>query len=256
MALIRQAEAQRIAGDAVVLDLGSIERDAAALRAKAKSDVERIVQDAQTERARIVQGAREAGHKLGFDEGKAAGLAAGREEGIRQALQETRESVAKIESALAAALAGFEAERSDLHADARQRLLTLSLALAEKIIRRAIACDPSVVSEQVAAVLQQVTKPTRITLRVSPSDRPIIHAALPALLGQLARSEHVDLLEDSSLSRGSVILRTVGGAEVNATIEQQLERLTSALLGEQPTPAAPSIAPPHPQPPSGQGPTP
>ena len=245
MALIRQAEAQRIAGDAVVLDLGSIERDAASLRAKAKSDADRILQEAHQERARIVQGAREAGHKIGFEEGKAAGLIAGREEGTRQALQETRESIAKIESALTQALSNFEAERGDLHADARQRMLSLSLSLAEKIVRRTIACNPSTVTEQVSAVLEQVTKPTRLTLRVSPTDQSIVRAALPALLGQLSRSEHVELIEYPTLSRGSVVLRTAGGAEVNATIEQQLERLSVALLGE-----------PAPTPPPSQGLTP
>lgn len=230
MALIRQAEFAMAGRDAIVLDLGDLARQAERLRVAARAEAEQIGAQARAERERILAGAAEEGRRLGHEEGLQAGREAGAREGREAALAEARERLGALEAAWTQALAAFEGERDRMLQEARHDILRLAVAVAEKVVKRAIALHEGAAVDQLAGVLTLVARPTRLSIFVNPEDRDPVRAALPTLLERLASGAHVDLLDDPTLQRGSCVVRTATGGEIDASVGSQLDRIVEALL--------------------------
>lgn len=234
MALLRPSELARLPRDAVVLDLGDLASQGRQLCAAAQAQADQIVADAKKKREFILAGAREGGFAKGMEEG----LARGRDEGLRAgekaALDEWRAKLSKLEQSWATALARLEAEREAMMQAARADVVTLALRIAERIVHRQIECDPSTVVDQVAAALAHVAQPSGLVIAVHPDDAALVQAAIPTLSTRLAALRHASLVSDASLARGSCILRSHGGGEVNASLHTQLERIARAIVPDRP----------------------
>lgn len=258
MALIKHANAQALTRDAIVLDLGDLQRQASALMTEAKTRAAAIAAQAQAERERILAGAAEAGRTEGFEAGRKAGYEAGLTEGREAALAEFKDRLAGLATGWESALQTFEAERDGMLRSAQRDVLRLALLIAERITKRAIATDPQVAVAQLEAVLGVIVRPTELVVRINPEDREAINAALPALTARFSQARHVELRDDPALMRGSCIAetRTPGAAgaaalspgEIDASIDTQIDRIVEALLpgagraassGERPADPAP-----------------
>ena len=53
---------------------------------------------------------------------------------------------------------------------------------------------------------------------------------LPGLMARFPECEHAEIRPDAALSRGSVVVRTPGGGEVDASMSTRLERIATALV--------------------------
>ena len=242
MALIRHAQAREIARDAIVLDLGDVQQQAAQLMEQARRRAEEIVAEANAERARLLAGAEEEGRAEGTAKGLAEGRAKGEEQGKGAALAEWKKKLEELDARWTAAVGGVEAQRDAMLTEARTDVLRLALMIAEKVVKRAIAVDPGVVVSQLEAVLGLIARPTELLVAINPEDRRTAEQALPSLLAKFQSVRHVELVEDAGLARGSCVARTRGGSgdgngaghggggEVDASIEAQLARIAEILL--------------------------
>lgn len=230
MAVIRQANAVTLAKDAVVLDLGDLVRQGEHIKAAARAQADRIVADAKRERERLISDAQEIGRRAGEAAGLEQGRAAGIAEGRAAALSEFRERLSKLDENWTTAMTAFHRDRDTILLEAREDVLSLALALGERIVKKVIEVDREVVRDQLAAVLAQIAHPTRVTVRVHPADRSIVQEALPALMKSLGPEAHAELMDDGSLAPGSVVARTASGGEVDGSIGTQLQRIADALL--------------------------
>lgn len=230
MAVLRQGDAVRVADRAIVLDLGDLKRQGEAMRAHTQSQIGAMLAEAKAERERLITGASNEGRAQGLREGKELGLRQGADEGRKAALQEHRAALDAIEAAWKDALDRFIRERERLLSDARQDVVRLATLIASRVTKRCIELDPSVIEAQLAAVLAQLSRPTRLMMSIHPEDEPIARAALPGLLAALGNTEHVDLRTDDSVARGSCVATTPGGGVIDAGIEPQLDRMVEALL--------------------------
>jgi len=235
MALIRQAQSPEFTRSAVVLDLGDLARQADLLMSGARANAEEVVRGAHAERSRILGGAREEGLAQGRGEGREQGVREGLEQGRAQSIEEYRARMAKLERAWSEALSEFGAQRDRLLEGARTDILDVALMAAEKIVKRALALNPGLVADQVAAVIEAVARPTESRIVVHPEDEPLVRGALPALVQRLGAARHVTIETDPMLERGSCVLRTPGAGEIDATIRTQLDRIVEALLPERQT---------------------
>lgn len=243
MPLIRQSLADPTVRDAVVLHLGDLHRAGEHLRDQARLEAETILAAARAERDRVVSGAEKDGQARGLEKGLAEGRQRGAEEARARSLAEWRERLAGLEKGWGDALDRFLAERERMLLEARQDVLRLAILLAERITKRALTVDPSLVGDQVAEVLALVARPSRLVLSLHPEDRPIIEEILPGLRRRFASVEHLELVDDASLPRGSCLARTAGGV-IDASISTQLDRIAAALLpGGAGRPAELPIAP-------------
>jgi flagellar biosynthesis/type III secretory pathway protein FliH len=230
MAVIRQSQADRIVRDAIVLDLGDLTRQADQVRTRAKADAEAILTQAAAERQRLIAGAREEGRAQGLEEGRKQGREEGKKEGAAAALVERRDALSKLEAAWGAALEGFSRERDEMYLEARQDVLALAVTMGERITRRKVEVDPTVVAGQMEAVLELLAAPTKLTLAVGPQDEPLAREALPQLLAKFSAAKHVDIVTDASLTPGSCVARSGAGGQVDASIPTQLDRMVAALM--------------------------
>jgi flagellar assembly protein FliH len=230
--------------DAVVLDLGDLQRQGEVLVERARARAAHIVGQAEAERERLIADATAVGHAQGLAAGRAEGEAAGRAEGHAGALAEHGATLAAIEAAWTGALEVFVGQRERLLDDARREIVMLAALLASRVVKRSVELDPSVVVGQMEAVLGLVMRPSRVVLCVHPADRAVVERAMPGLVARFGTVTHAALEEDEGLSRGSCLARLqpaegrggsgldgggIGG-EIDASIQTQLERLADALL--------------------------
>lgn len=226
MALIRQRDADRIAKDAIVLDLGDLRRQGEEMVAQARAKAALIMQEAQREREAIVRTAFAQGVQEGRTEGHAMGLEAG-----KTAAHEARKAeLVRIEAGWSAALAAFLGEREGLMASAREDLLRLAIEIARRATTRVLASDTAVTGELMAEAIASAARATKLVVCVHPDDELICREVLPGLMARFPECEHAEIRPDAALSRGSVVVRTPGGGEVDASISTRLERIATALV--------------------------
>ena len=257
MAVIKDAQARDMARQAVVLDLGDLSRQASTILDQARREAEKIVRDARAERERIVAGAAEQGRAQGHAEGLARGTQEGQEKGKAAAVAEYRKRLDDLAAQWTGAVERFDAAREELLTRVQRDVLELALLIAAKVTKRVIETDPGVVVEQARSVLELVAQPTAMVLAICPEDREVLERSLPALVARLPQLRHVELQEDPSVTRGSVLARSRGagepaaaggggsgrgrgsggggvggggGGEIDATIETQLSRIVEALI--------------------------
>ena len=235
MALVRQANARELTREAIVLDLGDLRRHGEQIVAAARAEADTIVREARAERERLLQGAdklgHEQGHARGLAEGKAQGLQMGQQQGEQAALAAQSEAIARLNTGWTAALEKFDASRDRMLAEGQRDVVKLACMIAQRVVKRAIELDTSIVSNQVGEVLSMVLRPTRLRLSVHPLDKPTVELALPALSARFEGARNLELVGDEGIPRGSCVAQLAeSGATIDASIGTQLDRIAEALL--------------------------
>ncbi len=229
MSVIKANHATPFIKDAIVLDLGDVGRQAERIRMAAEEKAAAIITDAERKAKQILADAA----KGGFEEGKIAGLEAGlnegRREGHAQALKEASEQLAQLQAAWSDVISQWDEQTRSMLTEARQLMLEFALKFAERLVHRVIEVDRSVVVDQLASALSLVLKPMSVTVRVNPSDLPIISEALPQLMAEFDHLEHIHLAEDPNVGSGGCVV-TYGQGQIDATIEKQMQRIVDLIL--------------------------
>lgn len=249
MALIRQSDISKPVAEAIVYRLGDLVREGQSLREKTKSEADALLASARAERERLISTAREEGLRLGREEGYREGHAQGTAEGREQAIAAASAELKTLLQTWTRTIDAFEASRDALLLEARTEVLRLACEIAELVVKRSVELKPDTVVDQVDTALAMVVRPTKVRLTISPDDKALIEAALPGLLARHANATHVDVVEDTAMSRGSATLRTVGGA-IDAQISTQLARIIDSVLPRAATntPATNASVPPPSEP--------
>lgn len=229
MALIKQASWSPANHEPVAMHLGDLKAQAAMVESEAARNAAAILDAARLQRDKILAGAKEQGHREGFDKGRAEGLAKGITEGRAQGVAESKSRLADIEARWASGAAEFEVARDRMLTEARQDLIRLSLRIAERVIKRRIDTDPNIAAAQLEAVLGMILRPSKLVIVINPDDAPTLRDAMPSLMSRFSAAQHLELVNDPSLPRGSCIARTSGG-EIDASLWTQLDRIAETLL--------------------------
>jgi flagellar assembly protein FliH len=231
MALIKNAQADRMVRGAIVLDLGDVARQAEQVVQQAREEAGRIVARGRAEAQTLIDAAAEKGLAEGLAKGLIEGRAEGERTGREQVIEQFTTQMQQLSEAWTGQIVKWEADRADMLRAGREDVLALALAMGECVVRRIANIDPSVIEDQLAEVLAVVSRRTAATVRVNPEDRPVLQAVMPQLMQQLERSGEVSLTDDPQITRGGCVVTTAGG-RIDATLEKQLERIVEALLPE------------------------
>lgn len=237
MALIKNARAREIIGNAVVMNLGDVRREADEIVETARREAERIVSEARAQAQELVDGAAERGHAEGFAEGeregRASGLESGRLEGFESAEQSHSPRLAAVAEGWEASLQAFLSGRDQLREEARRDLLRLSIAIAERVLGRLPQHDPAVVVDQVESAIEMLSGATRLRIRVHPDDRSIIETHFTGTQRMIgAASDHDVVVEDDpEIVRGGCLV-SAGDGEVDARLDAQMSRIVQGLFPE------------------------
>ena len=113
--------------------------------------------------------------------------------------------------------------------EARRDVLDVALAVAERILRRAVAAEPERVIDQVGAALGLLSSRTAVRVAVNPGDRTTLETAMPGILAAASACSHAELVDDETVGRGGCIVTTAEG-RIDATLRTQLDRIVETLL--------------------------
>ncbi|MFB0987205.1 MAG: hypothetical protein QMB94_12975, partial [Phycisphaerales bacterium] len=168
MPIVKKIHARELLRSAVVLDLGDVGREAADLIEVARNEAESLLADARIEAARLTECAAEIGRAEGMAAGEAAGraegLAAGATQGREEAMNAMAEELNSIATGWNEALVGLLASRDAIREEARRDLLRLSLAIAERVLGRLPAHQPSFVADQVSGAIEMLAGSTSLRI--------------------------------------------------------------------------------------------
>jgi flagellar assembly protein FliH len=150
------------------------------------------------------------------DQAHAEGLAAGarrEEERWREALERSAAAVAE--------LARYKPKlREQVEADA----VRLSLAIAQKILRRELSVDPEALAGLVRVALEKVSLREVHQVRVAVADA----AAVEGLLQRAGAPAGLQVISDPALERGAMLFEA-GRGQLDVSIQTQLEEIERGL---------------------------
>ncbi len=230
MPILKQSDAAPLLNDpTVVLDLGDLQRQADRIIAAAEQEAERILEAARAaardEGVRIRAEAEAAGRV----DGETAGRATGEERGRAEAMAAAEASLDRLQEAWIGALQEWSARRTADLAAAREDVVALGVAIAERIVHGTVEGDRAAAARQAAAALELLSDAREVRVLVHPEDEAVVAEAMPRLAGAVGGAAHVSLGTDASVDRGGVVVRS-GEGTVDARIETQLRRIAAALV--------------------------
>ena len=229
MAVIKRSDASDAANGAVVLNLGDLAAEGRRIRQRAQQDAHQVRLEAEAERRRLIKGAVEEGRRAGHEQGLRAGRDEGREQGRREARAEAAARLQTLDAAWAKALEAMNSAQVDWQSAARASVLNLALEIARRVTHRVVEVDRLAVEGPLTQAIALVAQGTRPVICVNPADEDAVRECLPRLARRLDAAREAELSIEERVTRGSCVVRTAGGAEIDADLETQLERIVSAL---------------------------
>lgn len=152
---------------------------------------------------------------------KEAAAKEGYEEGIKQAQNDIETLKNSLNVFLGAKQEVFEYIAPDL--------LEISVDIAQKIIKKEILEDPTIILENITELLKGLSKEeTRITLRVNPDQTAFVKQQIPEIIETSGSEAKVNVLADENITYGGCMLTTTNGI-IDATIETQISIISEAL---------------------------
>jgi flagellar assembly protein FliH len=233
MAVLKNTTSNTLVKDAIVLDLGDLRQQAEKLRRAAEARAEAIVAEARSKASEVARSILADAHRKGREEGLEQGLAEGRAKGHAEALAKAGAQLQQLQNAWTDAMAAWDARKADMERDVRLAVLQMAVIFAEKVAKRVIEADRSVVVDQVAAALRLTLKPSDVTVHIHPDDRLLLEEAMPRLMASFSHLKHITLIEESNMTRGGCVVVS-GQGRIDATVETQLQRLAELLVPAQP----------------------
>ncbi|MDG2020674.1 MAG: FliH/SctL family protein [Phycisphaerales bacterium] len=250
MPIVKKVQARELLTSAVVLNLGDVQREAGRMVESARAEAESILTAARAEAARLTECAAGIGRAEGTAAGEAAGRAEGLAEGTAQGREEAIASMSERLETIATgwneALDGLVASRDAIREEARRDLLRLSLAIAERVLGRLPAHDPSLVETQVSGAIEMLTGSTSLRISLHPEDLPAIERHLPSVMTRIRGGAEADVSieTDPAIIRGGCMVRA-GDGEIDARLDVQMSKIVSGLFPELlEAPPAESAVPP------------
>jgi flagellar assembly protein FliH len=208
-----------------------VEEQARAVLLRARQGAERLLAEAQREAAALRERAVAEGMVEGRREGIARGIEEGRNMGRQQAIEEFRLQFTQAVGALTEAMTDLEAGRGELEAAALEEVVALSVAVARRVTKRQGQVDPAVLTENLREAMKLVVHGADVKVAIHPSQRAALEVALPALRLEVPRLGHVELTDDPSVEPGGCRVYA-GGGQIDATLDEQLDRVVIDLLPE------------------------
>jgi len=229
MPIVKADRTAPLLKDAIVLDLSDLRQQADRILSDARQEADRLIAEAQRGVDELQNQAHDEAYRKGYEEGLGAGREEGREQGAAEAREAVQPQFEQLQRSWLDALQRFESHLSDTVESSRETVLAFALKLAERVVHRVVEVDRSVIVDQVAAGIDFVLQPTTIQVRLHPEDAPLVRDVAPDLIHAIRTLEHIDLVEDESVTRGGCFI-TAGDGEVDARLETQLQRLTDLVL--------------------------
>lgn len=179
----------------------------------------------------------EDGYRQGLAEGQNEGREIGYEDGYQQGLKKAREEVETQNKATSEAakeeisriLESIEAQKTEILNRFEGDLEGLSIAIAQKILRRELSTDENTLKTIVESVLEPYRNQAWVKINVSPSNAELIMKADQTIIENLQKvSNNVKIVPSPELKDGDCII-DLPDRLINAGVDEQLGQIKTAL---------------------------
>jgi flagellar assembly protein FliH len=172
-------------------------------------------------------------HAEGIQAGQREGLAAvqhlidGRAAEIAD--RQTQQQLQTVLPAFQSAVQALQAERDGWLAAWEKAAVTLSAAIAERIVRHELARQPALGRSVIREALELAAGQPHVELHLHPDDLALFQQCGEEVTGTFAPAGKATFVPDASVSRGGCLIETQHGV-IDARLETQLARITQELL--------------------------
>jgi flagellar assembly protein FliH len=216
--------------------MADIEKQAKAIIIAARIRAERLIIAAQQEAEDLKRRAHAEALIEGKRDGVAKGLDEGRALGREEALNEQRQELATLCGVLTQAAQDLEASRLALESEAKQAVVSLAIAIAERVTKRMGLLDAKVAEANIDEALRLVVHTADVRIAVHPSQKDTLADVLPRIRATWPDMKHVDLIADGTLTPGGCRIFS-GGGQIDGDLDLQLTRIAQELV-PQPEPTS------------------
>jgi flagellar assembly protein FliH len=139
-----------------------------------------------------------------------------------------QEYEAKLQAArapIAAALAGFEVQRTEYYARVEHEVVQLALSIAAKILHREAQVDPTLVAALVKMTIEKMSEGSNVTVRVAPGNAKTWREYFAGH----STVTNVQITEDPSLSKYDCLVETDLGS-TNFGLNTQLKEIEKGFF--------------------------
>lgn len=154
----------------------------------------------------------------------------GSEEGKQLGIEEYKTELANEVESFKKTVDSFSDNTKNAFDDLEKSIVSLSVKIAEKIIKKKIQEDENITLDMVNNSIQKAKKGLKITVRVNPSEYDFIlkYSDQPS-----AKNENVLITPDENVEAGGCVIDSDLGL-IDAQIATQLEVIEKKLLKEEP----------------------
>lgn len=136
---------------------------------------------------------------------EAESYALGFEDGARQGEERALENLRPVLDALFKTIEQIESSRARFEHDRERNLRGLALVVAQRLMQREVAADPTIVRDLVQRALELMPPGNPIEARLNPADLAAIAPELEKLAGS-GRALAIEWTPDATLPRGGFLL--------------------------------------------------
>ena len=146
-------------------------------------------------------------------------------EGYQAGLEQAKAAIEDVKNAITSFLNAKQEVFDYIAPD----ILEISVDIAQKIIKKELQQDPTIILDNITEVLKGLSKEeSRITLRVNPVQVSLLKSEIPNVLNNIGLDAKVMIVPDETVMEGGCMVTTTNGV-IDATIETQLAVISEAL---------------------------
>ena len=160
---------------------------------------------------------------------KSEGFSQGYEEGKVQAEQELKTKIDEMMHEASAVLQQAYVEKERIIQESEPFLVELSCAIAEKVIDKQLALEPSYTVDLIKGSLARKREQGEITLCVAPAQFSFVQAAREELTLAIDSQAELQILPDPTVKDRGCVIRSAYGS-IDARIDTQLAEIKKELL--------------------------
>lgn len=151
------------------------------------------------------------GQVTGLEEGKVQGIEEGRSQMLEEAMDVANQKWETYSYEFATLLNDIKIQSNDINKMAEKSLIDLVCQTAEKVIRRTIDADSTVITDMISEELLALNADGKATIRVHPDLAQQLREQLPKIKEKFTAYADIFLQEDKTLEPGACILETNSG---------------------------------------------
>ena len=215
----------------VAFQYTDLQQTARAILAKATKTANDKIEQAKKNIYELEEKMRQQGYEKGLAQGVEQGKIDGQKAGESAARAEFEAKVGGLNGALQNILGELNYRKQTIQAQAEVDLLSLSLDIAKKIVRREVEVDERFVVPIVMEAIALTNNKNDLVIKINPADHKVIEEEIPTLEAIFNDIDRVSIIDDNTIQQGGVKVSNRQG-EVDLSLDEQFSALEKALLGD------------------------